>query len=399
MLTTYLHMTNIAIRAHRTLPDALVTAKEVSVGPRRFEAPIRSRPADLFEEGEKLLDTSYGSGECRFEVSTQTLNDLADGRIEDISEAIATKRATVRDDEVAVAVVTYSGRGIVNVAGLNELIGLLAGKFDVIAGPLMSEQLDSVELDDNPEPFNRFVENTERFLGAVERTGADGAVLGIVPVLSQERMDELVDMHLQADVDGFCLDFLDKKPTARDRVRGCVVPFMERLGRERRYRSSLIYAVNAYRGQNRTGTPRSPAEDFFAFGLGIDVLGGRHYFPRKGWSDNDEVEFRWFDSDTYEQEYLSIAGLRDTLPDRSGFDPADVLDMARDDDHRGRLQVLLGVERMNAAYADLRAAIDDGRTAEFITNKSGTNNRIDAQMQAVHEAYDDGHSSPALTSF
>lgn len=392
-------MAALPIRAHRKLPGFLVTTKEAGPEPTSVETPARARPVELFEPDEELLDCAYGFAEVYVEVSTQDLNDLADGSNEDLEQWITDQMAAIRDDEIPVAVVAYSGRGIVNIHGMEALLSILDEHFDVLVGLLMSEQLDSVDLDANPEPYNRFVENTERFLGAAEVAAADAAVLGTIPALSWDRMEELFDIQFAEDVDGFCVDFLGKKPTAQRRITRRIAPLMERLGKEQCYRSSLLYAVNAYRGQNRTGTPRSPAEDFFVFGLGFDVLGGRYYFSGSGWSDDDEIRFRWFDSDTYEQEYIPVVDLRDELPEETGFDHQNILDLARDDDDRGRAQVLLEAERMNVAFAKLRDAIHAGRTAEFVSGKAGTLGRIETLMETVQDAYDNGRSSPSVTSY
>lgn len=392
-------MSTIPIRAHRKLSDFLVTTKEVGPRQKSVETPSRSRPVGLFEAQEELLDAAYSFAEVHIEVSTEDLNGLAEGLSEELEKAFIDKKSAIRNNEISVAVVEYTGRGIVNIPGLEVLLQFLDEHFDFIVGLLMSEQLDSVELDANPEPYDRFVENTHRFLGAIDKFVNDSGVLGTIPVLSWDRMQELFNIQLSEDVDGFCIDFLGKKPTAEKRVNQQIAPFVEQLGKEQCYRSSLLYAVNAYRGQNRTGTPRSPAEDFFVFALGIDVLGDQYYFPRDGWGSNEEVQFRWFDCETYEQEYVPVTSLQSELPERTGLDHESIMNLARDDDHRGRAQVLLEVERMNVAYEALREAIHDGRTADYITEKAGTLGRIETLMEVVQDSYDEGQSSPSVRSY
>lgn len=392
-------MSHLQIGAHRKLPEFLVTTKEVGSASATVQTPSRSRPIAKFEDGEELLDSSYGFAEVHMRVSTQDLKELAEGSKEALVKSINDQKSLIREDEIPFVVIEYTGRGIVNIPGLEVLVQTLDEHFDVIIGLLMSEQLDSTDLDANPEPYNRFIENTERFLGAIKKVATESATLGSIPVLSQERMEEVFNILLAEDVDGFCLDFLGKKPTARQRINQRIAPLIRRMGRERCYRTSLLYAVNTYRGQNRTGTPRSSAEDFFVFTLGIDVLGDQYYFPRDGWSGEDEIQFRWFDSETYEQEYVPVNNLRSELPKRTGLSHDYIMELARDDEHRGRTQVLLEVEQMNVAYDELREAIQDGRTAEFVTEKAGTIGRIETQMKTIQEAYDDGRSSPPVTSF
>lgn len=393
-------MPALPIRAHRKLPGFLVTTKEVGPGPTSVETPAKARPVELFEDDEEgLLDPAYGFAEIHVEVSTQDLNDLANGSNEGLEQSITEQKAAIREDEIPVAIVAYSGRGIVNIPGMEALVSILDEHVDVLVGLLMSEQLDSADLDANPETYDRYVENTERFLGAVAAAASDTAVLGTIPVLSRDRMEELFDIQYAESVDGFSVDFLDKKPTAKRRINRQIAPLMERLGEKQSLRSSLLYAVNAYRGQNRTGTPRSPAEDFFVFGLGFDVLGGRYYFSRSGYSDDDEIRFRWFDSDTFELEYVPVANLPVELPEDSGLDHQYIMDLAWDDDHRGRAQVLLEAERMSIAYEELRDAIHAGCTAEYVTEKAGTLDRIETRMETVQDAFDDGRSSPSVTSY
>jgi hypothetical protein len=94
-----------------------------------------------------------------------------------------------------------------------------------------------------------------------------------------------------------------------------------------------------------------------------------------------------------------VATFRDELPERTGLDQDYIMEMVRDDDHRGRIQVLLETERMNVAYDELRDAIQDGRTSEFITEKSGTLDGIENMMATVQDSYDEGRSSPSVTSY
>lgn len=363
------------------------------------ETPCRSRPVGLFDGEEELLDYAYGFAEVHIEVSSKDLDEFAEGSNDSFKKTFMDQKAAIRHDETSVAVVQYNGRGIVNIRGMECLVESLDQHFDILVGPLMSEQLDSVDLDANPEPYNRFVENTERFLGVVESHANNSAVLGTLPVLSKGRMEDLFEIQLEKNVDGFCIDFLGKKPTARKRIKKQIAPLVYNLGKEQLYRTSLLYAVNAYRGQNRTGTPRSPAENFFAFALGIDVLGDQYYFPRDKRGGDDEVQFRLFDRETYEQEYVLVSSLQSELPERTGLDHQLILDFARDDEQRGRAQVLLEVEQMNVAFNALRDAIHDGCTAEFITEKAGTLGRIETMLEDVQDSYDEGQSNPSVRSY
>jgi hypothetical protein len=392
-------MTETTVRARRTLSDFLVTIKQVDQDPHELETPFRPIPMKLLDSGEEIHEDARGIAEIHIELSSSDFELLAAGKYS-ILDNLSSQLNTIGEDVLTVAVVEYTGRRLLGTTEIEALVRTVSEEFDIISSLLMSEQLDKSNLDVNPESYDRFVENQERFLGAVDSVEAETPVLGVTPVISRHRIKELLEIYIERGVEGICVDFLGKKPTAKNRAKYELAPLMEELGSHQLYRTSIMYALNAYRGNNRSDSDSSPAEDFYAFGLGFDFIGGQYYRPSPTYVPADyEPKFRVFHEESYEQEYVSLDVLSNKLPEQTALETDHIMHLAGGDDNRGRIQTLLEFEQMNLAFNELRTQIQDGCTAEFITEKDGTTENVRSAMETVRTAYDEGASEPSLASF
>lgn len=399
-------MTAFDVTPHRSLPNYLVTTKGIDFKKdgtvtAHIETPTRALPVGTLLEGENFSDDSRGICEYHIEVSTSDFENFGEGQ-ERVNIEPTNLDGEVHDGEIAIAIIEYTGSMLFSIDAAENLIKELAKRFDLLTCPLMTEQIDEIDIDDNPENYNRFVENTETFLDAAKRVNTEVSVLGTLPVIPWSRIEEesgLIDLYLKHKVEGFCVDFLDKKPTAKTRVERWISPFTKRLASEGLHRTAMLYAVNANRGSNRSGTPGSPAEDFYAFGLGFDILGGRYYSSRGGWPDDDVIRFRCFDGATFEQLYVALDDLANHLPDNSGFDHRYVLELAEDRAHRPRLQDLLEAEQMALAYKEIMKAVHADLGTEYLRRKAGTLGRIEVAMKTAKDAYNEGSSNPSISAF
>lgn len=399
-------MPSLEILTYRALPNHLVTVKQAgvkesgSIEP-SFETPTRACPMNLLRAGEELTEDIGGVCEYLIRLSSTDFDNLEDSGSR-ITEELSNVGPDASADEFSVGLIQYSGNSLFSIDAAKRLVQILSTNFDALVCPLMSAQIDGPDLNDNPENYNRFVENTESFLDAVKEFDGEILAFGTLPVVEWNRIEGqngLMEILLEREVDGFCIDFLDKKPTAKSRIDGWISPFAERLGREGLHRESLLYAVNANRGKNRSESPGSPAEDFYAFGLGFDILGGRYYSAQTSWPADDVVRIRCFDSDSFEQQYVELDRLEAGLPDNTGLDHDYILDTVSDRDQRGRIQDLLEAEQMAIGYSDLRKAVQGNLGPEFIREKPGTIGRVESGMKTAKNTFDEGYSNPSFSNF
>lgn len=392
-------MTSVDVLSNRTLANFITTSQELkaqdSDSVKYRDTPARALPIGELVGEEDFLDEARGVNEIHIEVSSNDFSRFEEDPDYRIADEYSNGISRVRENEITVGVIEYTGSTLFSTAAVENFVNSLPEQFDILSTPLMSEQIDSADLDENPENYNQFIENSETYLAAVDNIDADCTIIGTLPVVPWELIendgegDGLIDILLLAEVSGFCVDFLDKKPTAQNRVKRWITPFTELLGEEGRHRDSLLYAINAYRGSNRTGSPGSPAEDFYVFGLGFDILGGQYYTAGGGWPPDDVVRFRCFDSETFEQEYIDVRELADELPDNSGFDHDHILGLVDDRGQRQRLEELLEAEQMALGYNDLRRAIDANLGSDYIRDKLEDDQRIEPLFESVKRAYDE----------
>lgn len=399
-------MDTIQALSYRALSSYLVTSKEF--GTRndddeevKFSSPTRAFPSDVLEGAEEFHKNAGDLHEVLIELTSSDFSDLSntsEGFVQQISEG----KANVPSDATAIALLHYTGNSLIPLDAAISLIETVSSEFDFLVTPLMSAQIDESDTNDNPESYNRFIENAHTILKAANQTTAKISILGTIPVVPWgliEEDDGLLDLYLENEVSGFCIDFLDKKPTTKSRVKDWITPFSYRLGREGIHRQSILYAVNANRGANRSDSPGSSAEDFYVFGLGFDVLGRRFYHSRTGWVNNNITPFRCFDRNTYEHRIVDIDELGQHLPNETGFDANHVLALVSDREHRIRLQELIESEQMALGYTDLRDAIQGNLGPEFIREMSGTQESIETRMEIVKTAFDEGSSNPSLSTY
>lgn len=392
-------MNGLKVNSGRTFRNTLLTAKEIEFADKRFHTPIKAVDPTAVEEGEELDSAAREIDEIHIELSTgdiDLLNSTNRISLAEVHDGIITE---FEGNRTRLATLEFTGRKVYSEEELTTVLNEIASHFDVLGGPYMTEQLDTVELDENITPFIRYCQNIEHFHGAYRRAEEHMVRLGGLPVLSWDRVEKLLEIHLEYGVDGLSVDFMGKKPTAKSRVGSIISPLMQKLGEDGLHRVSILHAFNAYRGDNRSDGPRSPAEDFYSFGLGFDILGSLRYRPTTYYPAQDgEKRFRLFDRESYEQRYVNVSSLASNLPTHTELDHSGILSSSRNDD-LSRVQYLLEVEQMNIALADLRDALGDGKSSDYIMEKEGTSNTLQEQMNRTRESYDEGTSNPSLASF
>ncbi len=390
---------NIEVEEHTTLPDTLLKRKEVDYEYGIIETPRKANRVDALGEGERIHETARGVNEAYLEFSASELEDIDPQSVTPGGKLIEEVLENAREGEFTFPVVQYTGRSRLDEDQAAELVQFLTDNFGIVTVPLKSKQLDEPNLEQNPGPVNRHLESIDRILKVAESSSMDPAIFGTVPAVPWNFIQDYLEVYM-GSVDGFCIDFLGKKATAKARVRGIISNLMNHLGEHQLHRKSLLYGVNAYRGANRGDGPKSPAEDLLSVGIGIDILGGIYYSARSGWSDDKtEVnDVRIFHTESWQHEYVDAPDVPSEISSRSAFDPVEIQKQVKRGEE-DRLEFLYESEQMNLAFADLREAIDDEGGTDFVRSKQGVTDNIKSRMEEARSAYDQGTSNPAVSSF
>lgn len=389
---------SIQVEERQTFTDTLCKTKEIDHSDGLTDTPVVANRVDALQENEYILDEARSVNEVLLEFSSNDLDDIDPSSVTPEGRSFDEVVDKVGEGELCIPIVNYTGRSRITEERALELVTFLDDHFEIVGIPLNSKPLNETELDENPGPINRYHESVDRILSVVEEAGVDSSFFGTIPAVSWDFVAPILDTYIEHGVDGIVVDFLGKKPTAKSRVRDLISPLMEELGKHSIHRNTLLYAVNAYRGANRGGGDRSPAEDFLAFGLGFDVLGGKYYRAQTGWSDDGANDFRCFHKSSWEHEFLEIGTLPAKLPSRTGFDPNRIQRIAPSDGST-RVEFLLESEQMNLACNDLREVLVEGGTVEYLYEREGVTDGIRDRFESVREAYDAGTSNPAIGSF
>lgn len=389
---------SVDVEERQTFTDTLCKTKEIGHSGGVAETPVKANRVDVLQENEAILDEARSVNEVLLEFSSNDLDDIDPSSVTPEGRSIDDVLEKSREDELCIPIVNYTGRSTITEEQALRLVTFLDEHFEIVGIPLNSKPLNETELDENPGPINRYHESVDRILSVIEELDVESSFFGTIPAISWAFVSPLLDSYLEHGVDGIVVDFLGKKPTAKSRVRDLISPLMEELGKHRIHRNTLLYAVNAYRGANRGEGDRSPAEDFLAIGLGFDVIGGIYYRARTGWADDEANDFRCFFRSSWEHEFLEIPSLAANLPTRTGFDSNRVQRIAPSDGST-RVEFLLESEQMNLACNDLREAVTEGGTVEYLSEKAGVTDAIQNRFEAAHQAYETGSSNPAIGSF
>lgn len=209
--------------------------------------------------------------------------------------------------------------------------------------------------------------------------------------LLQDYQDYIVDINM------LCFNMLRQKPTAPSNldVLRYLVGHMRRTGF---FDVTLKYAVNVQHSWKEDGTLRT-AEDLALAGMGFDFIGENHWRPQSDHSGDWEVNFRLFDTDdlVYREIPDVERDLRAQWPTRTQVDANDVMN-ADLDRELWRVQRIFNAEQVELALSDLRDAIGDGDTREFIQSHKGTK-LLEDSFNVIAQEYDDPSTQASFNDY
>jgi hypothetical protein len=144
------------------------------------------------------------------------------------------------------------------------LTDLVHSYSDIVPIPSVAR---SIELGDVRGLFT----HVDRSIRLIERLN-DKPLMGWIPVaMPRGSYEKLLDHYLKHDVRAFCVDFAGRIPSHLQ-----MRPILARLAERNLLGQTVLYGLNARPGKFIKNAKEIPSRDFFAYGYGLDVLGGSH---------------------------------------------------------------------------------------------------------------------------
>lgn len=334
------------------------------------------------------------------DISSTDLSELLEDESIDADAELHRLDSVARSDQPRIFIAGYNGRRPIGQAEATKLLDRVEESADILI-VLLSQQIATVDDHErNTEPLEWVHETMDSLSGASINHDGQLSCFGTIPVdIPTNDIEDLVGTFIDSGFPGIAIDYLGKKPTAEARVRETVTPILEKLGSHGRHREIALYAANPYRGNALPDEDHSRAEDFYAFALGHDLIGQEYYHQRRPFGDRGPPKIRLFDRHTYTDDEAIIEDIDGRLPSDSIVSPDMVKSVADDLSELLPLQRLARTEEMNKAFEELREAMRREIGKAFIDEKVGTNSRIKDQLSVAADAYNQGRSSPPLSSF
>jgi hypothetical protein len=406
-------MTEFDITTESLGEDALFPSRTLRVNGKTARTPTKAIPVVDTREHEPVLPESRGVNELYQSVDDERLDkDLKRSQPQTVKKFRKAINKT-QEGELNVAFIKYDEMKALPVVYADFLVAVQKQFSDFLTVPLLPQLARNIEPDENglSDPrFGSYKKSILRFLEAAEEAAPDMPVMGVLPRLGWEYIDELMELYESHDVRAYCLNFDRTKPTAGAQV-ATVRPLMKSIANRGIENQVLFYGINIYPGYEDKALGARPAADLASVGMGFDIIGENHEPPRmpadvfeqmeeEGGSEQEPIEFRLFDKEEYLYRDLPLDELQDAFPADSALDVAHVVARARASPKNAkfRLQNLVNAEQMALATGRLRGEIESGSAYEHFTSKSGITASIADACEEVRADFDEG-SGPGLGEF
>lgn len=147
---------------------------------------------------------------------------------------------------------------------LSFLTDLTHSYSDIVPVPSIARAIGLIDLD-------RLFDHVNQSIRMIERLN-NKPLMGWIPVaMPRTSYGKLLDNYLKHGVRTFCVDFAGRIPTHLQ-----LRPILALLAERKALESSVLYGLNARPGKFVKNAKEIPSRDFFAYGYGLDILGGSH---------------------------------------------------------------------------------------------------------------------------
>lgn len=337
--------------------DTLSTRKEVNVESKQFETPAKALQVGKLRASETVSPLARGVTEVYVKAKAVALKNSRGGWT-GLAENLGRQAKHAQDDEVVIPFVEYDDTADLESENAAEIAKLQTNNGDILTTPLMVPLARAADDGDdrNTAHVSAIIENTRVFLEAVEKLEINKPVMGVIPPISADCTQALMDLFLEYNLRAYCVDFNRRSPMAQSQIDHVANPLMQTLSTYDIREESLMYAINANDSRPADGNRRTP-DAMYAYTLGFDIVGDNHIPPKlpeevfeelAEKAEKEEIKLKLFDAESVSVVEVPVSDLDSFLPDEADIPVDRVQDrIAKDQNEQYRFTKLINTELIN----------------------------------------------------
>jgi hypothetical protein len=391
--------------------EGIFPLRTVRVGDKTVRTPTVATEVGELQQREEVHPDSRGVNELYRTIGGDDLDEaMRDPDGGTINEKLQEDFEKTADDEVTVSFTKYTETSTFGPAHAQYMADLHATYSDIITVPMMPKLVRNVdpEVGLSDPNYRSFKKSVVAFLNQVEDRHPEKPVMGLIPRLGWEFIDDLMGVYEAHDVLAYAFDFNRCKVTTGTQV-AMIQPLMESVARRGIEEYVLFYAINPSPGVVDRTLGVRPASDIASFGLGFDIVGGRHVSPNQPSevfeemeaSDEEGPQFRLFDREEWVYREIPVSDLPQEFPEESAFDPERVAARVErsQSNAKYRFQRLVNGEQQALAAADLREELEEGEAYSYVSQKMGVTNQVERAYEQTRGDFDSERFQTGLGEF
>lgn len=187
---------------------------------KHLDTPCKTIPVGKTNGSNQIADSVRGANEFYKEINTAKLQELRESDDELLLDELKDELDRSRPQEFDFTFFSYTDAHQIDKIEAYQLAGLIARYSDYRTVPVQHE-LVKIAAEENGvqgPAFNSLYAGTELFLQACHEQDSEKPIMGAIPPLNVEQIEELVNLYEQYDVFAFYLNFAWELPTVSDKI-------------------------------------------------------------------------------------------------------------------------------------------------------------------------------------
>lgn len=365
---------------------------------KELPTPTKTVPAAKLYQDDQLPEEVKGANEFYKQLSLSDLRELSyeEGPIH--IEGLEKQLRWSRDGDFDFTFLEYDETIQISRIEAYKLVQILEQSSDYLTVPLQPRLYREINSDNGLDDFwyTLYKDGIELFLRACHDSDTNKPIMGAIPPLDLQYVEDLINLYEMYDVFAFYIDFdwtLSTRPNQVARSR----TLMRRIANQRHHEDILIYAINARRGKLDRELGYYPAADFATLMMGVDIIGGNYSGPNWPPEVFEDMEtddgFNLFLRDISGYIRPPINKIDSHAPEETDIDIEDLKEKSMGSDQaQRRFEKLINAEQMGLELVEFRSALEEGTTPEFIHERHMASEILNAG-EAVREAFEQGFQS------
>lgn len=365
--------------------------------------PAKAIPVKKLTQQDQIYETARGVAEVYHTVDTEKLEAYSDSPdTPAFLHNLEAKQQHRHEDEVLFTFFGYTDTHAISEAEARSLAQLSASHSDVIIAPLQPQILKVIRRDKEPEEeyeqgaFPVYRSGIERFLEAVSDLDTSKPVMGVMPLLSDGQMNELLTLYEDFDVDMLCVN-LEGNTLLKEQNHVKLRQLIGRMSALRVFEGYLLYALNPPFPQYRQNETIRTAHNFVPVGMGFDVVGHNHIGLGYG-PDGTRDNYNVYDTDVAGYKPVPVDDVVEEWPVTvmSRIDAERVADLGVN--RASDVVDLISSEQLDRSFDELRDRIEQGNERNFLRSKEGIIEQMRSKFEATATAFENG-ANPSVGSY